>query len=117
MGRNKQLRQIFCTPLVAGFKPYGRCNLSKDCVELLFDEYESIRLLDYEVCQQCEAADIMKISRPTLTRIYMEARKKMATAIVEGRPIIITGGNTEFAHYQSNKTNIIMMNQKIAIPT
>ncbi len=117
MGRSKQLRQVSSMPLVAGFRPYGRCRRNRDCISLLFDEYESVRLLDYEGCQQAEAAEIMKVSRPTLTRIYMSARKKMATAMVEGRKMIITGGNTDFVSYQLNKTNIIMMNQKIAIPT
>jgi len=84
---------------------------------LLFDEYEVVRLLDYEGKQQSEAAELMMVSRPTLTRIYMEARRKIATAIVEGCQLRITGGNTDFASYQSNKSNIIMMNQKIAIPT
>ncbi|MCR4853116.1 MAG: DUF134 domain-containing protein, partial [Prevotella sp.] len=117
MGRNKQLRQVYSTPLAAGFRPYGRCGRKSECVELLFDEYESVRLLDYEGLQQQDAAERMKVSRPTLTRIYMEARRKMATAIVEGRHIVITGGNMDFASYQSNKTNVVIMNQKIAIPT
>ena len=117
MGRSKQLRQIFSTPIVAGFRPFGKCGKKTDCIELLFDEYESIRLLDYEGRQQAEAAEQMKVSRPTLTRIYMEARRKIATAVVEGRQIIFTGGNIDFSQYQSNKTNIVIMNQKIAIPT
>ncbi len=117
MGRSKQSRQVFATPSVAGFRPYGRCDRRGECIPLLFDEYEAVRLLDYEGRQQAEAAELMKVSRPTLTRIYMEARKKIAQALVEGRHVIITGGNPDFSSYQSNKTNIIIMNQKIAIPT
>jgi len=117
MGRNKQLRIVCSNPSVAGFRPYGRCGRRTEGVILLFDEYESVRLLDYEGRQQAEAAELMKVSRPTLTRIYMEARKKIALAMIEGRPLIISEGNTDFASHQSNKTNIVMMNQKIAIPT
>jgi len=117
MGRNKQLRQILSNPQAAGFRPFGRNCKRGECIELLFDEYETVRLLDYEGRQQAEAAELMKISRPTLTRIYMEARHKLAKAIVEGLQIRITGGNTDFVTYQSNKTNIVIMNQKIAIPT
>ncbi len=117
MGRCKQSRQVFATPSVAGFRPYGRCNRRGECITLLFDEYEAVRLLDYEGRQQTEAAEIMGVSRPTLTRIYMEARHKIAQSMVEGRPLVITGGNTDFVSYQTNKTDIIMMNQKIAIPT
>ncbi len=117
MGRCKQLRKVYATPSVAGFRPYGRCGRKGDCIPLLFDEYEAVRLLDYEGRQQNEAAEMMKISRPTLTRIYMNARKKIAQSLVEGRPIMITGGNCDFSSYQTKKTNIIIMNQKIAIPT
>jgi len=117
MGRSKQLRQVCSIPMAAGFRPFGRCCRRNASVDLLFDEYESLRLLDYEGRQQAEAAELMKISRPTLTRIYMEARRKIATALVEGRVLRITGGNIDFTSYQQNKTNIVMMNQKIAIPT
>ncbi len=117
MGRCKQLRQVYLAPQVAGFRPYGRCKGGAESVALLFDEYEAVRLLDYEGRQQAEAAEIMNISRPTLTRIYMEARKKIATAMVEGRQLEITGGNTDFSSHQLNKTSIMLMNQKIAIPT
>ncbi|MCR5395581.1 MAG: DUF134 domain-containing protein [Bacteroidales bacterium] len=117
MGRSKQSRIILSAPLVAGFRPYGRCHNRSECIELLYDEYEAMRWLDYEGRQQIEAAELMNVSRPTLTRIYMEARRKLAIALVEGRPIVITGGNSDFASCQSNKTNIIMVNQKIAIPT
>ncbi len=111
------MRKVYSTPVTAGFRPFGRDCRKGDCIDLLFDEYESVRLLDYEGKQQAEAAVLMKVSRPTLTRIYMDARRKLATAIVEGRQLRITGGNTDFATYQSNKIDIVIMNQKIAIPT
>ncbi len=117
MGRCKQIRKVESTPGAAGFRPFGRDCKKGNRVELLLDEYETVRLLDYEGKQQAEAAELMSVSRPTLTRIYMEARRKMATALVEGRPLCITGGNTDFVSYQTNKSNIMMMNQKIAIPT
>lgn len=60
------------------------------------DEYEAIRLLDYEGLSQLEAAGYMEVSRPTLTRIYERARKKIATAMTEAREIIIEGGRVVF---------------------
>ncbi len=65
-------------------------------VSLLFDEYEAIRLLDYEGMNQDQAALQMNISRPTLTRIYEKARKTIAQALVEGNMIVIEGGNVQF---------------------
>ena len=41
---------------------------------------------------QSQAAESMAVSRPTLTRIYSKARKKIAEALVIGKQIIIEGG-------------------------
>lgn len=35
----------------------------------------------------------MEIARTTVTGIYMQARRKAATALVEGRPLVIRGGS------------------------
>ena len=39
---------------------------------------------------------MMNVSRPTLTRIYDNARKTIARAFVEGKAIVIDGGNVDF---------------------
>lgn len=117
MPRPKQSRQVMTAPEAAGFKPFGRSCMRRQPVILGLDEYETIRLLDYVGMQQAEAATAMNVSRPTLTRIYNSARQNMAKALVEGRPISISGGNADFADYQEQKNNIKVMNQKIAIPT
>jgi predicted DNA-binding protein (UPF0251 family) len=79
-----------------GFKPFGIPMKVLESLELFLDEYESIRLLDYEGLTQEEAAIKMEVSRPTLTRIYEKARKKIAQAFVEGKMIQIEGGKVEF---------------------
>mgnify|MGYP003590755805 FL=1 len=79
-----------------GFKPFGIPTKSLSSVVLLYDEYESIRLLDYEGLTQEQAAERMGVSRPTLTRIYEKARQTMAQAMVEGKMILIEGGNVSF---------------------
>ena len=68
-------------------------------IKQITDEIESIeavKLLDYDHLNQKEVAEIMEISRPTLTRIYERARKKIATAIAEGKNIKFGGGNIMF---------------------
>jgi len=117
MGRCKNNRYIMAYPPVSGFSPCGQGRDGRQEVSLSLDEYEALRLLDYAGHRQSEAAGIMRISRPTLTRIYSEARRKIATALVEGRPVNLSSGNPDFDSYQLSKTNIVMMNQKIAIPT
>ena len=64
-----------------------------ESVVLLFEEFEAIRLADYEKLTQEEAAEKMNISRPTFTRLYDKARKNIAKAFVEGKAILIQGGN------------------------
>lgn len=93
-GRPKNIRRISSVPTVSGFKAYGEDvkNDKKNAVFLFYEEYEAIRLNDYEKKTQCESAVVMGVSRPTFTRIYMSAREKIAKAFVEGCQIIIEGG-------------------------
>ena len=79
-----------------GFKPFGIPAKALASIPLLFDEYESIRLLDYLGLTQEQAAQKMEVSRPTLTRIYEKARQTIAKAFVEGKMIVIEGGNVQF---------------------
>ena len=96
MPRPKQDRKISIPPLMKGFKPFGIPRRMLSQVSLLYDEYEAIRLLDYEGMNQDQAAVQMNVSRPTLTRIYENARKTIAQALVEGKMIMIEGGNVQF---------------------
>jgi PHP family Zn ribbon phosphoesterase len=62
-------------------------------VILKFEEYESIRLVNYELLPQDVAAKQMNVSRPTFTRIYNRALKTIARSFVEGKALEIEGGN------------------------
>lgn len=96
MARPQKIRRITERPAVSGFKPYGTTNKSKqEFVFLLCEEYEAIRLYDYEKCEQAEAAAFMQVSRPTFTRIYGSAKEKIAKAFVEGRQIVVEGGKID----------------------
>jgi len=75
-----------------GYKPFGIPMRELESVILLFEEFEAIRLADYENLTQEEAAVRMNISRPTFTRLYDKARKCIAKAFIEGKAIIIQGG-------------------------
>ena len=58
-----------------------------------YDEYEVIRLLDYELLSQKQCADKMSISRSTVARMYEHARQQIADALVNGKRITISGGD------------------------
>jgi uncharacterized protein len=80
-------------PVMEGFKPFGIPMTHLEPVILLFEEYESIRLSDYEGLTQERASEKMNVSRPTFTRVYEKARRSIAQAFVEGKAIFIEGGN------------------------
>ena len=60
-----------------------------EIVSLSIDEFEALRLVDYENTPQNESAKKMKVSQPTLSRILSSARKKLAEAIIKGKAIRI----------------------------
>jgi predicted DNA-binding protein (UPF0251 family) len=93
MARPQKRRKINNPPKMKGFKPYGIRMCDTDPVIMTFEEYESIRLINYELLQQDAAAEKMNVSRPTLTRIYNKALRNIAMSFVEGKPIEIEGGN------------------------
>lgn len=96
MARPKTIRKMVSPPKFKGFKPYGYYAKEEEPITMLFEEYEAIRLCDYELLNQLEAAEFMGISRPTLTRIYESARRKVAKAFAEARAIAIEGGKVFF---------------------
>lgn len=93
MVRPKQKRNVCKPPIMEGFKPFGIPMTDLEPLVLLYEEYESIRLTDYEGLTQEQAAEQMNVSRPTCTRIYEKARQTIAKAFVEGKAIFIEGGN------------------------
>jgi predicted DNA-binding protein (UPF0251 family) len=94
MARNKKDRLIQMAPNFTGFKPYGvQCKAGPE-VSISFEEYEALNLCDYELLNQSEAAKLMKISRPTFTRIYESVRRKIAKAFIEGSSIHFENGNS-----------------------
>lgn len=97
--RKKRPRKILSPPPIKGFKPYGvdpMVKSSVDSVNLLFEEYEALRLIDYDRLNHHQASVMMNVSRPTFTRIYAAALQKVAAAFVEGRQISIEGGKIYF---------------------
>ncbi len=105
MPRPTVKRLIVKPPVMEGFKPFGIPMTDLEPVILLYEEYESIRLSDYEGLTQEQSAEKMNVSRPTFTRIYEKARRTIAQAFVEGKAIFIEGGNyhTDDCWYRCEK--------------
>ncbi|MEA3449216.1 MAG: DUF134 domain-containing protein [Bacteroidota bacterium] len=98
MPRRKRMRRISQLPYHKGFRAVMEqksVNRALAPIDLHVEEFEALKLMDYELLNQADAARYMDISRPTFTRIYESARRKMAQALVEGRSLNISGGNYE----------------------
>jgi predicted DNA-binding protein (UPF0251 family) len=82
------------------FKPRGiPMNMLEDVV-LNIDELEAVRLADYEGLYQEQAAEKMRISRPTFGRIVESAHRKIADVLVNGKALRIEGGNIEMREFK-----------------
>jgi len=53
-------------------------------------ELEALRLVDLEGLSQEQAGTKMGISRGTIWRLLQSARRKVAQALTEGRPLTVT---------------------------
>lgn len=95
MPRPRKSRKICNPPKMSGFKPFGLALCKLESVRITFEEYESIKLINYESLSQEQAADLMKVSRPTFTRIYNKALKTISIALIEGKALVIEGGDYE----------------------
>jgi len=87
MPRPRKIRRVSKPPICSRFKPVGIPARLLDVVDLSVDEYEALRLAE------------MGISRPTFTRLIDQARKKIASGIIEGKEISIGGGDFQFMQH------------------
>ncbi len=92
MPRRKRHRFVHREPTVSVYKPAGVPAKELEEILLTVDEFEAIRLADYEGLNQRQACTIMKISQPTFNRILASARNKVAQGLVEGQVLRIEGG-------------------------
>lgn len=89
MPRPRLRRRIRSQPDVTYFKPAGIPKRELEEVKLTAEEYEALRLKDLLGLGQEECAQSMETSQPTFHRLILEARKKVAEAIVKGKSIKI----------------------------
>jgi predicted DNA-binding protein (UPF0251 family) len=82
-------RTILSQPVAPLFKPGGMRAPAQ--VRLGADEFEALRLADLEGPQQVDAAPRMGISRQTFGRVLSSARRKVASALVNGLALRVDG--------------------------
>lgn len=119
MARLKKQRLIQRAPNFGGFNPFGVQRSVETEVILSYEEYEAFTLCDYETMTHAEAALLMGVSRPTFTRIYSSARKKLAKAMVEVAVLRIEGGHvtlvTRWYHCSACQIDFNIEGEKMTI--
>ena len=90
--RPKKTRWIRCEPGERCFRPQHKSSDDLEGVILTLDEFEAVRLLDFEENTQERAAKKMKVHRSTVSRIIASAHKKIADALINVKAVKIEGG-------------------------
>lgn len=93
MPRPRKWRTVCCIPERTVFGPLGPGKGASNHVIMTVDEYETIRLIDFEGMNQEECSKSMGVARTTVQRIYNDARKKVAGIFVSGDILSIEGGD------------------------
>lgn len=98
MARPRKWRKVCCMPMRNRFGPLNAPIDQQYFIVMTIDEYETIRLIDLQGFNQEQCADKMHIARTTVQRIYNDARKKLADALVNGKVLRIEGGDYELCN-------------------
>ena len=90
------MRNISHKPSSKYFKPAGIPLREIEEEVLSFVEIEAIRLKDFLGLEQKECAERMNISQPTFHRLLVDARKKISSALVNGKAIKLEDDNNYY---------------------
>jgi len=94
MAARPVLNKIINTiPLFVHYVPHGVSEDKLEEITLTLEELESLNLKDKQGLDQNDSARKMGISRGTFQRLLKSARKKLISAILEGKAIRFKGGN------------------------
>lgn len=93
MPRPRKCRFVQNFPNITVFMPSGKNDSDFDSVIIGYEELEALRLADFEAKKQDDAAIKMNVSRATFGRIVERARFLVADALLNGKAIIIKGGD------------------------
>ncbi len=103
MARPKCCRRVAGEPGCEIFKPVGVPVSAIDEVVLSMDEFEAIRLADFDGLYHDKAAEQMKVSRQTFGRIIQAARHKVSQVLVKGLALRIEGGEIKMVQKRTFK--------------
>lgn len=91
MPRHKKNRNCRILDGDRNFKPSGIPRTELETITLELDEFEVLRLCDYDGLNQIQAGDAMGVSRGTVQRLLISGRKKIVDTILHSKELIIKG--------------------------
>lgn len=99
MPRPQKLKTVCC----ASEFYYGHPKRHKETVQITVEQFETIRLIDYEKLNQDEASKLMNVARTTVQALYDQARTLIASALIEDKAIQVGGGHYELCDEENHK--------------
>ena len=100
------------------YKPVGVSKSNLETVYIKLDEFEALRLVDYEGLSQIEAGEEMQISRATVQRLLISGRKKFIDVLLGNKALEIKNEITNIKLKGENKMNIEeKLIKRISFPT
>ncbi len=117
MSRKPSRKIIRSDPPVRSFVPSEWNSTGRQSgVNLVLEEWEALRLVDYAGLEQTQAALSMGVSRQSVQMLVSSARTKLARAVVEGLPLQILG-DQEQNTYTTLRYEERTSKMKIAVTT
>ncbi|HPO48776.1 MAG TPA: DUF134 domain-containing protein [Spirochaetota bacterium] len=86
------------------FKPRGIPFDHLEIIEINIDEFEAIRLCDFDKLSQIEAAEKMSVSRGTIQRLLETGRYKIIEALLNNK--ILKINNSEGEEVKNENINV-----------
>ena len=110
MSRPRRCRRVGFKPNVTYFKPAGIRMVDLEEINLNVDEFEAVRLKDFKGLSQDLCAERMNVSQPTFHRLVISARRKISDSIVNGKALVVKGGNFEIIPYKNKRKRECLRN-------
>ena len=116
MPRPTRLKTIRDLPQALAFVASDEQNFEdKPSITLNLEEWECLRLVDYQGIDQEEAAASLDVSRQLLQMLLRSARQKVARALVEVLPLYIRDGHYTYTDSIGDSNNDRSNEMKVAV--
>ena len=92
MPRPRKFKKVCTLPQIKEYGPIYNSH-ETECIIMSVEEYETIRLMDFEGLNQQQSSKLMGVARSAIQRLYDTARKKLADSLINGKTLKIQGGD------------------------